>query len=198
MNESTFRDDYYKVSITCLSKGDGIWKASAKVLRIDSEEDVGGVAIIDKSSERALSRVREELGPYLLTLPRPPYQWGRVHLRKILSDYRRFNNELTMILVTLQEKLSKNELFEATLHDEFWKARHLATESCIEFVRRVESLSEEDQVDLMTASDDAYEHPENPWYLDELDSRSALFGYFLNASSAVIDAHKAHQLRYIG
>ncbi len=67
-------------------------------------------------------KISAQIGEY----PRPPYQWGRVEIRRLLVDYRNYNNNLTMILVRLQSALSQGKLNEEILHELFWEAREYA------------------------------------------------------------------------
>ncbi len=61
----------------------------------------------------------------------------------------------------------------------FWK-RFIRDSSALSY--RVEQLSSEERLELLTCSERVYEDPSNSWDLEDLDSRHMMFSYFGNPS----------------
>ncbi|GAB3254623.1 hypothetical protein GCM10027296_22960 [Chitinimonas naiadis] len=188
-------EEHYHLSISSRKERDGFWIVRGTVSRRDSDEEVGGKQVSGVSEELALSALVGPLREYIESLPVPPYEWGRTELRKLLVDYRKFNNELTFILANLQKSLAAGVLSEQDLHAAYWAAREYATKGSVMIGHRLAVLPENDQIDLMTSSEAVYLDPTNPWNLDDLDGRSALFEFFAAPSKAVVVAHETHLRR---
>ena len=189
---------YYRTEISCRETRPQLWFARLVVERKDSSERVGGIQCSGASQQQASELLSAKFGNYITTLPRPPHEWERIELRKLLINYRKFNDELTTILVALQKEQKAQTLTVEHLHDEFWKARDIATKGGAEFTQRLVQLSEQDRISLMTSPECVYQDPTNPWSLDDMGSRSALFDFIIEPSKDVIGAHQAHEHRRMG
>lgn len=192
---SEFNDKYYLAKTSAYERRPDNWGGRLTVFRKDSEEVVGGIQCNGQSSDDAIAILRIKAQAYFESLPRPPYEWERVTLRQLLVDYREFNNKLTQILVSLEKLRARGDLSDTELHRSFWSAREQAIEGGVVFSHRLATLSEKDLIDLMTSDERVYQDQTNPWHLEDMDGRAALFKYITNPSEKVVAAHKAHLLR---
>jgi hypothetical protein len=187
---------HYRLSVSSREAKPGFWLARATIQRLDSDEEIDGVQVSGKSEEQALAALVEPLREHVKVLPSVPHQWGKTELHQLLADYREFNDGLTSILVGLQKSLSAGTLTESELHDAYWKAREKAVQGGVALAARLSQLTEQDRVELMTASDEAYRRQEDTRNLDDLDSRDALFAFIASPSDAVLKAHETHLRRW--
>lgn len=184
---------YYRVKVSSREAQPKLWFARLAVERLDSGERVGGIQCSGDTQHQALLILSGKVRSCIDNLPCPPPEWGRIELRKLIADYRQFNDELTGILVALKKRLEANTLTAECLHDEYWKARDFSIEGSVMFARRLAQLSEQDRISLMTSADYIYQDQINPWSIDDMDSRSALFEFIVEPSEDVIKAHEVHE-----
>jgi hypothetical protein len=189
-----WHDEYYRVVLTC-RYARGLWIARGSVRRTDTDESVGGDQRMGKTQDEAVNLVAENLDSAIAGFPRPPPEWGRVALRMLLVDYEKFNDTLTSSLVTLERLRSAGNLSHSDLHEFHHKNRAFIIENSINFSLRLQSLSEQDRIDLMTSPEDVYTNPIDPWSLADRDGRSELFKFIINPSPEVIRAHHLHDTR---
>jgi hypothetical protein len=95
----------------------------------------------------------------------------------------------------LQTLRAAGNLTALALRQLYWKSTKFALQNSVKFAHRLAALSERDQVDLMTSSDDVYRDLADPWNLDDFDSRAALFEFIVSPSAAVLEAHKVHEAK---
>jgi hypothetical protein len=186
-----WHDAYYRVVLTC-RYARGLWIARGDVQRIDTGESVGGDQRMGKTQEDAVNLVAENLDRCMDSFPRPPPEWGRVALRMLLVDYENFNDALTSAVVKLEQLRSAGNLTHDDLHEFHHKNRDFVIENSIQFSQRLQSLSEQDRIDLMTSPEDVYTEPMDGWKLADLKNRSDLFQFIVNPSPEVISAHHRH------
>ena len=189
-----WRDEYYRVVLTC-REARGHWTARATVRRIDTDEAVGGEQRYGESKGHALSLAVENLDSYLDSLPRPPVEWGRVALRQLLVDYKEFNYKLTSSVMKLEKLRCAGTLSAVDLHEFHWGNRDFVIKNSIIFARKLQNLSEQDRIDLMTSPESVYMDPIDPWNLGDRDARSEIFEFIVNPSPEVIGAHEIHDTR---
>lgn len=118
-------------------------------------------------------------------------------MRMLLVDYKIFREELTRVLVKLQDLRLAENLSEFDLRQSYWKSMDFVILNTINLSQRLYLLSEDDRIDLMIASDEAYKNQTNPWNLDDLEARSELFKFIANPSDEVVKAHELHEIRRI-
>jgi hypothetical protein len=164
--------------------------------RLDTGEEVEGIQQSGESQAEALESIEASLLALVASLDRPPHEWNRVELRNLLRAYRNYNDGLTAILARLQRALAAGTLDATSMHSEFWKAREAAIDGSMELASQLGAVSERDRIDLMTSADAAYLDPADPYNLDDLDARRALFRFVLDPSAAVIEAHHRHLARW--
>ncbi|MDM5175874.1 hypothetical protein PO883_01510 [Massilia sp. DJPM01] len=169
--------------------------ARATVERRDSGEQIGGVQKSGATPEQACRSLAATLDEYVASFPRPPAEWGRLELRSLLVDYRKFNDELTSILVKLQKLRANGHLSESNLRELYWKNRNFSVKNIATLTHRLAAISEQDRIDLMTSPDDVYRNLTNPWNLDDYDNRDSLFEFIVNPSDQVLAAHEIHEAR---
>ncbi|MCE3607826.1 hypothetical protein LXA47_30125 [Massilia sp. P8910] len=169
--------------------------ARATVERLDSGEQIGGVQKSGATPEQALDSVAASLEECVASCPRPPAEWGRLELRSLLVDYRKFNDELTSILVKLQKLRANGHLSESNLHDLYWQSRNFSVKNIATLTHRLAAMSDQDRIDLMTSPDEVYRNLADPCHLDDYDGRAALFEFIVNPSDEVLEAHEAHKAR---
>jgi hypothetical protein len=191
-----FEDDFYAVQVSLRHRSPTRCRVLAGIYRKDVHEEVDCLVVSGNDQESALAELRNRLPRFLAPFERPPHHWGRVELRKLLTDYRKHNNELTSIAMRLKKLWESQGLTDEEMHSGHWTVREKAATGAIELTWRLAALTEQDRIDLMTASDQTYQNLANPWNLDDLDGRRALFGYMHNPSEAVVRAHQAHLARW--
>lgn len=189
-----WRDEYYRVVMTC-REARGNWIARATVRRIDTDESVGGQQRSGKSREIALNLVVEKLNNFVDSFPRPPAEWGRVALRQLLVDYEEFKYKLTLALDELEKLRSAETLSASDLQQFYNKNIDFVIENTVAFAQRLQNLSEQDRIDLMTSPEHVYQNLMTPWNFDDRVSRSEIFKFIINPSSEVIRANEIHDNR---
>jgi len=187
---------YYRVSLSHSMTLEGRWKFKAVIFRVDSGEDVDGDIIFSDSPSENLDALYASILSRIELLPKPPYQWGCLVLRGLLKEYRQFNNELTLILVELQNQRVEGRLTEDELHLLYWTAREKAIKGAVKLSGEMAKLSTEELVQLMTSPEDVYRSITDAYSLDDLDGRDNLFKLIADPSSEVIEAHDAHLKRW--
>lgn len=187
---------YYRLAISSREAQPGFWIARGTVYRQDSDEEVDGAQVSGESEEEAMDSLFAPLLKCVLSLSTVPREWNKTELRSLLQNYRKFNDELTSILASLQKSLASGGLDSSMLHASYWKAREAAAQGSISLARRLAALSESDRVSLMSSDDEVYLNQSRPQNLDDLDSRSALFDFILEPSEAVVIAHELHLRRW--
>lgn len=185
-----FRDDFYTVETRVRQRG--TWKALASVYRSDVRQEVGCLISAGDTQEQALLNLNAKLPGYLASLKRPPHQWGRSELLKLLIDYRRYHNALTNVSVDLRSQKESNSLSLDKLLSTFNLGIQEAVRGAMDLTWRLAEISEQDRIDLMTSAEEAYRDPSNDWNFDDLDGRAALFEYIHRPSTAVREAHATH------
>lgn len=162
------------------------------IIRNDSNEQVGGIGRQGASREDLLASIEKEISVFMLNIRRPPPEWQKLEVRKIIVEYHRLNYELTSNLARLNASLRTGKLSEDELHEGFWRAREEACKGGASLALKIASLVESDRINLMTSPEEFYGDADNPWYMDDLDARSALFDFIINPSPEVMAAHQAH------
>jgi hypothetical protein len=193
-----FADDYYRVRVSVLETPTGRWVAKGRIERVDSGEEIGGEGKFGKDRDEAIAGIFEPLRLRMSVLQRPPHEWKRVAIRQLLLDYRKFNDELTHLGVTMEKMRKDGDISKEQLHEMFWKVREAACKGSVDLARKLETLPEQDRIDLMTSAESVYQNPGDLWNLDDLDGRDALFSFILDPSDAVVNAHCAHRERWGG
>lgn len=186
-----WHDEYYRVVLTC-RYARGLWIARGDVRRTDTDESVGGDQRMGKTQDEAVNLVAENLDSAINSFPRPPPEWGRVALRMLLVDYEKFDYTLTSAVIKLEQSRSAGTLTRADLLEFHHKNSDFITENSIKFSQRLQSLSEQDRIDLMTSPEDVYREPMDAWKLADLKNRSDLFRFIVHPSPEVISAHHNH------
>ena len=189
-----WHDEYYRVVLTC-RYARGVWIARGSVRRLDTDESVGGAQRMEKTQDSAVSLVAQDLDNCMDSFPRPPPEWGRVALRMLLVDHENFNDTLTSSLVKLEQLGRAGQLTPADLREFHHKNCEHVIESSLHFSQRLQSLSEQDRIDLMTSPEDVYKAPLDPWKLADMSGRSDMFRFILNPSAEVTRAHHKHENR---
>ena len=190
-----WRDGFYRIVLHVREVETHLHVARSTVKRLDSGEDVGGVQKSGATPEQALHSLAAALDECVNSFPRPPAEWGRVELRSLLVDYRKFNDALASILVKLQKLRETDRLSSSILHDLYWKSRKFSVKSIALLTHRLAAMSEQDRIELMTSPYEVYRNLADPYHLDDYDGRAALFEFIVNPSDEVLEAHEAHKAR---
>lgn len=188
-------DGYYNVVLHTRLALHGLYLARVSVERVDSGEKVGGIQRSGGSVEDAVNCIKVTLADYISTLPRPPVEWGRLELRRLLADYRTFKDELIRVGIRAKSLDSSSGPESASVQQIYRKSMDFTIRRSTLFTQRLAAMAEQDQVDLMTSAEPVYQDFTNPWHLDDYDSRAALFEFIINPSDNVRDAHQAHLAR---
>ncbi|MFN3987623.1 MAG: hypothetical protein ACK4KV_19200, partial [Rhodocyclaceae bacterium] len=61
----------------------------------------------------------------------------------------------------------------------------------------LERLTEAERLQLVTSAEEVYQHIHDPWNLDDVYARDAIFDYILRPSAELIRRHEAHQARMV-
>ncbi|WP_156970848.1 hypothetical protein [Andreprevotia chitinilytica] len=183
-------EGYYGIELHCREVSQGFWMARAEIRRADSNEIVSGVQRSGRSDELALDAVCSELPEVIQALPKPPHEWHRLKVRNLLVEYRRFNDEITSILVGAKQKLQTGSMSEEDLRKDFEVVRERAISGAVEIVRMTNLLSEPELLTLVESPAEVFNDLSNPRNLDDVDTRLNLFKFIFNPSDAVRAAHK--------
>ncbi len=192
-----FEDRFYCVSVHSRQTRSGIWMARGKFIRNDTNEPVWGAQTRSDNLEDALEQLENKLQTKVAALPRPPGDWGMTGMRQILARYRAFNDELTGHCIRLGNKQSEGVLSKDLLCDAHHQIRETVRKQTMELVRAIEALPDLERRHLLTSPEDIYQNILDPWSLDDVYAREAIFEYILHPSAELIALHDAHRARMI-
>lgn len=190
-------DSFYDIRTILTETESGVWIGRGLVIRKDTNETVGGTQIRSGDAGETLRLLSESLKPIVSALARPPHEWGMTSVRSILMTYKRFNDELTSAYVHLEHRRALGSLSKDELHRTHHMVRDMVRRQTLELVERLERLTEAERLQLVTSAEEVYQHIHDPWNLDDVYARDAIFDYLLRPSAELIRRHEAHQARMV-
>lgn len=186
---------YYRLAVSHRQVNENYWLARVTIRRADTDEEVDGVQVSGASEEMAMAHLVTRLEGYTPSILPVPCDWQKLEVRSLLSDYRKLNDELTSMLSELKKGLDSGRLQASSLERAFRTVQERSTLAALDFARRLAKLPESDLVGLMTAGEDVYMNGANPYNIDDLYARAALFEFIINPGPNVLAAHSAHMSR---
>lgn len=187
---------YYRITAEIREVNPAVWMARSKVVRTDTGEIVkGGKTVHDDSHEKVAAKLYEHAKQVLERLD-PPYDWGNPdRVRLLIQSYIVNNRVMTDAYMSLEESRSKGTLTKSELHRAYHFLRDTVTNGTIDIARKLGQFSEEEKIKLMASSEEVYGDILDPWNLDDVYARDALFKYVGDPSDEVVKAHELHHRR---
>ena len=171
-----------------------VWIGEAIIIRKDTGEEVrGGCVRYGDSNASVAMELQKELENISEFLSTAPPDWNS-RVRKILARNLISGQSVTDFSFRIQSMTGENEKSEKLIDDFFSLCSKLKSD-VIYLIKEIESLTDDERLELLTSEDAVYSSPTDPWNLDDLTSRSLIFRYFLNPSEEEIKQHKIHQDR---
>lgn len=198
VNESDLANDYYRVVFETKELGPSVWMARGRLFRRDTDEPVrGGASARSDSEAGALAALRHQIQNTLRDLA-PPQDWNNPdQVRLIVQKYIAANSRLTDTYVALENNRSHGSLSKEDLHKTFHDLRDTIRDVTLQIVAMVERLSEEDKCRLMVSDESVYTDILDPWSLDDVYARDALFKYIIEPTPKITEAHQNHHRRML-
>jgi hypothetical protein len=199
MNElDEIGNKYYRVAANVSEVKPLVWRACGRIARTDTGEFVkGGTTVHDISREKVLAKLHERLRQTIDNLE-PPYDWSNPDkVRQLIQKYIAYNRQLTDMYVSLEGDRSKGNLSKESLHKTHHAIRDLMTSETLEIVRTLQQFSGDEKLRLMTSPEKVYSDVMDPWNLDDVYAREALFKFIIDPSDEIIQAHEAHRKRML-
>ncbi len=186
-------DDYYDVEYTLVEWSPGYWHGRAAIIRTDTGERIsGGVGVRGTSREEVNAQVRQHVRGSLSSLVRPPIEWGEVEVRLLLRDYVAYRDSVVRHITFLKKKSALSPLSDNDISDSFHELRVIVERMTVELATRLTALPNEKLVQVVASPSAVFENRTDPWSLDDIRAREALFHFVINPSIAVASAHERH------
>ena len=165
------------------------------VIRKDTNENVRGGCVkygsdIDTIERTIYSSIKKD-STYLST---KPLDWNS-KTRKLLAQVDLLQNYHTGFIVQLQEQ-AKQEKIEEFLEKNYADFLSHNIEETKDLIKKIIDLTANERKLLLISNEEVYQDSIDPWNLDELCSREAIFHYFIDPSSEEIKLHKMHREKF--
>lgn len=118
-------------------------------------------------------------------------------IQNLIKKYIDSKKKQTSIYMEMEKARENSALSKDLLHEKYHELKDRVSESCLELVGLISKLSNSEKIDLVTSEQKTYDNPTDPWNLDDLYAREALFKYIVDPSNEVIFAHEKHRERMI-
>jgi hypothetical protein len=155
------------------------WRASATILRADTDEPVERLAARAPTPDEAEKELDAALGSRLAALEKPS-DWGRdPTVPRLVQRYLRLRDE---VYGMVQEAEGRAEPDARAL---VARAKAYDRDEMTKLRQRVEALTEAQRVELATPTPEQLADADDPWVLDLLTARSELCRFIPRPSPAV-------------
>lgn len=195
-NTPVLDDAFYNVRCSSSQNESGQWRAQASIRRVDSGEEVDRLWYWDLDPKQEWNKLQHALKLKVPLLPRPPHEWGMVAVRQLLADYLELNYQQTKILLQLSRALAAQTLTEEQLAHAYQEALEKTMQSALAITWKLATLSETEQVQLMTSAEEVYQNQSDAANLDDFDCRNQLYRLIFTPSAQVTAAHERHLKRW--
>lgn len=185
-------DDYYEIiCIISKEKNSGKWLAKTRVKRKDTDEYINaGFTALDLDKDKLLQNVETRANTSLLLEIKSlgvPIDWNS-EIRHTLLFCKKLNSEIGEFGSYSIDSLfpKKNDERYLSKYSDFW--RKIIKETVF-LCGKIETLSADARIDLLTLPEYVFEDPSDAWSLDEIDARLIAFEFFLNPSDKEREVH---------
>lgn len=191
-------NQYYK--IICLlteEKDDAKWLAHIRVKRIDTDEYVkAGFTIFDNDKNVVMDKVMSKIdNSLLIELDKlgKPLDWNS-DIRNVLLFCKKLHTKIIEFSSYTTDTLSINHDADNYLIDyaSFWK---MIIKESFELGRKIELLTEEERINLLTLPKESLSEPSDSWNLEQLDMRLMVFDFFINPTDIEIETHNIQKIK---
>lgn len=183
---------YYEVSLqeTPISSND--WQCSLIIRRQDTGEIVpdGCITTYGNNKNLITKELLEIINEKREFLTTPPPDWNS-KTKSILCRCLTSEQSITGWSILFDDLLSQTNK-DKSLSDDFIDFCIQLIDNTIDIVKNIEKLSAEERKEILSSKEDTYKNHENPYSLDDLQARRAIFKYFLNPSAEEKNAHRFH------
>ena len=194
---SEFCDEFYAIKIVLCRTGSKTQHLRGVVFRKDTDEMVGLAQVWSESIEEAYVLLKEKLSPVMQKLPRPPYEWEKVRVRRILIDYQEHKDNEIRARMEIEKELTSNKLTEEGLRKALFSICDLVQMQTTDLIRKIELLSEEEKQELIVSSEESYISTLSSENIDDLYLRYEIYKYILNPSELLTELHNKHYSKMI-
>ena len=179
---------YFESRVHVQHNPDSSWTARIRILRKDTGEEVGyGTTQTEKSRELLDSKVRQEIAARIGSLGRP-LEWESP-IRHILIKYRSLREKVTNYGGIL-DKLRLGEINVEESDCEYVKFWMSLIDEALAISRDIEALDDSERKALLLSDDRSFLDPLDPWNLEDITEREAIFRFFLTHS---VEERRLHE-----
>jgi hypothetical protein len=116
---------------------------------------------------------------------------------EVVQHYIDYNRRLSDIYLDLESFRKDGSLTTERLQKDLREVRERAEQMATDCVRAIDGWSDAELVALVTSPETAYEEMENPWQLDDIYARDALYRFIAQPAEPVVKAHEKHHNRML-
>jgi hypothetical protein len=195
----TFEDldtAYFHIDIDLAELDTQHWRARARIVRKDTGEvAAGGTEVTEHSREQALQSLYKFVRDKIAAMPAPADWQANGAATYLVRRYIDYNNRMSDLYMDLESCRKDNVLSQQALQEKFQTLKQEITTTDIALCKAVNRCGQDEQLQLVTSPEECYSDVGNPWYLDDLYARDALYQYILEPSVRVTEAHEQHHNR---
>lgn len=193
-NVDEFSNQFYNV--TCkIIKFHEKWKGEVAVTRKDTNEEVPvGAISIGKDKEYVKRELYSAIKKKTSFLANPPPDWNST-VRKVLVQLYKSSQSIIFFASNLDKKNKKH----TDEIDDFFLFCNQIEKNTIDLVKKINGLTREERLDLLTISDEYLQGVDNPFTIENESSlRIAVFDYFINPTDEEFEAYKENRCKVEG
>jgi uncharacterized small protein (DUF1192 family) len=187
---------YFRIEIAVDELNTLHWRAQATIVRKDTGEPLAtGAQVTAHSREQALANLRETLRARIAALQQPADWHDAGGATSLVRRQIDSNNRINEIYMDLESRRKDGVLAQEELLQRLQALKKEIAHTTLELVKAVNDCTAAELLQMVASPEECFSDMSNPWYLEDIYARDALYDYILKPGAAVRRAHEKHHNR---